>query len=41
MIDYKTITNPSETNTKLDECESEEEVDVTLYKQIVDSLRCL
>lgn len=32
MIECKIVTNLSETDTKLDECASEEEINATLYK---------
>ncbi|CAJ2645977.1 unnamed protein product [Trifolium pratense] len=33
------LSNPSETNTKIDECSDEEKVDPTVFRQIVGSLR--
>jgi hypothetical protein len=41
MTECKAVSNPSETNAKLDDCVNEEGVDPTLFKQIVGSLRYL
>jgi hypothetical protein len=41
MVDCNIATNPSETNAKLDECNNEEKVEATEFKQIVESLRYL
>jgi len=41
MKDCNTVSNPSETNSKLDECTEEEKVDSTMFRQIVGSLRYL
>lgn len=41
MINCKAVTNPFETNAKLDDYANEEKVEVIFYKQIVGSLRYL
>ncbi|KAK2398342.1 putative mitochondrial protein [Trifolium repens] len=41
MTDCKPISNPSDTNVKLDECADEEGVDPTLFRQMIGSLRYL
>jgi len=41
MKDCNSVSNPSETNSKLDECSEEEKVDSTMFRQIVGSLRYL
>jgi len=41
MKSCNTISNPSETNSKLDECFKEENVDSIMFRQIVRSLRYL
>jgi len=41
MKDCYSVSNPSETNSKLDECSKEEKVDSTMFRQIVGSLRYL
>ncbi|PNY00347.1 copia protein [Trifolium pratense] len=39
MNSCKSISNPSETNSKLDEYIKEEKVDSTMFRQMVDTLR--
>jgi hypothetical protein len=39
MNGYNSLSNPSETNSKLDECSNEEKVDSTMFRQMVGSLR--
>ncbi|MCH80809.1 copia-type polyprotein [Trifolium medium] len=41
MTECKPISNPSDTNSKLDECKDEEGVDPTLFRQMIGSLRYL
>ncbi|KHN31948.1 Copia protein, partial [Glycine soja] len=41
LIECKSISNPCETSSKLEECSEEEKVDATMYKQLVGSLRYL
>ena len=41
MKSCNTVSNPSETNSKLDECIEEEKVDSTMFRQIVGSMRYL
>lgn len=41
MKSCNTISNPSKTNSKLDECTEEEKVDSIMFRQIVGSLRYL
>jgi len=41
MKDYNSISNPSETNSKLVECSEEDNVDSTMLRQIFGSLRYL
>lgn len=41
MNSCNSISNPSETNSKIDECSEEENVDSIVFKQIVSSLRYL
>ena len=41
MDSCNTVSNPSKTNSKLDECIKEEKVDSTMFRQIVGSLRYL
>ena len=41
MKNCNSVSNPSETNSKLDECSEEEKVDSTMFRQIVGSLRYL
>ena len=41
MKDCNSVSNPSETNSRLDECSEEEKVDSTMFRQIVGSLRYL
>jgi hypothetical protein len=41
MTECKSISNPSDTNVKLDECADEEGVDPTLFRQMIGSLRYL
>jgi len=41
MKNCNTVSNPSETNSKLEECITEEKVDSTMFRQIVGSLRYL
>jgi hypothetical protein len=41
MNECKSVSNPCETNSKLEECSDEEIVDATMYKQLVGSLRYL
>ncbi|XP_050919844.1 secreted RxLR effector protein 161-like [Lathyrus oleraceus] len=41
MSNYNSISNPSETNSKIDECSEEERVDPTVFRQMVGSLRYL
>ncbi|PNX99966.1 hypothetical protein L195_g023239 [Trifolium pratense] len=41
MISCNPLSNPSETNSKLDECLDEEKVDSTMFRQMVGSLRYL
>ena len=41
MKDCNSVSNPSETNSKLDECSEEEKVDSTMFRKIVGSLRYL
>jgi hypothetical protein len=37
--DYNAISNPSKTNLKLKDCIDAEKIDVTVYKQLVGSLK--
>lgn len=41
MNSCNSILNPSETNSKIDECNDEERVDLTVFRQMVGSLRYL
>jgi hypothetical protein len=41
MKNCNTVSNPSETNSKLDECIEEEKVNSIMFRQIVGSLRYL